>query len=216
MVEAGARKAATPFQRDGVPLYLDGRHVEIMLIDADYRQALVAARDALPKVEALKPASEGDKRIRNIAIGQTHRQIAWASYNLKDYATAEKEMRRALESMERNPAPETYDKIELSGHRILLAAAIARQGRAVDAKALVEPELKFHRDLAARGSEDVGQHESLATALLVMAYASPRPLAHAYANEAAGILDKLPAEERKRKTVMQIRAWVAEEAAKAS
>jgi hypothetical protein len=120
-------------------------------------------------------------------------------------------MRRAIEYTARNPAFDTATKVQTSELRILLAAAIARQGRQAEAKAVIEPELKFQQELLARGSEDVRQHVILSEALLAMAYASPQAAAKPYLQEALGILDKLPPETKIRKTLIQLRGWITEE-----
>jgi hypothetical protein len=213
--EAARRTFSEPFQRVGISQFLEGRHRDVMTINGEYEKVLASAREALPRVEAMKPTVEAQVRIKNTAIAGTNYDLARASYHLKDYATAEAAWRNGLQALSRNPAPRLPDKLFASEFRIWLASAIARQGRYAEAKATIEPELKFHRELVAGGSEDTTQHVQLARALLAMAYASPGE-SRAYLDEARGVLDKLPAEVKKRKTVTQLRGWIAEESAKRS
>jgi hypothetical protein len=121
-------------------------------------------------------------------------------------------IRRYIDRMQQSTLPQ---KVNLSEHRLLLALAIARQGRSAEALKLAEPELRFHRDLLKGGSEDLTQHLQLARALLVVALASP-PQRKELLAEAGKVMDGLPAEMAKRKPVAQLRGWIAQEAAKRS
>jgi tetratricopeptide (TPR) repeat protein len=211
LYEAAARAGATDFYRNGM-LYIKMREREVALINGEFAVALASGRADAPKAEAMKSEGGEETRYINSMRANIHRQIAWASYNLKDYATAESEARRSIDHLA-GPLPfgDTGDKVVRSESRIFLAATIARQGRQAEAKAMIEPELKFQRELVTRGSDDVRQHVLVAEALLAAAYASSPGEAKPYLKEAAGILDKLPPEAKKRKTVSQLRGWITDE-----
>jgi hypothetical protein len=207
-----ALKALPPasFQRQSVTFFVEGRLREAALNRGEYAQVVAGARDMLPRMAGVKLENENQQRLGNAGFAITHRQIGWGAYNLKDYATAESELRRSLDYLGKNPAHNTQEKVNLSEHRVQLAAAIARQGRPADAKVMIEPEVRYHRDLVAAGSEDANQHVLLAQALLVAAYASPKSEGRAYLDEATRIVEKLPAEMRKRRSVAQLRGWIEE------
>jgi len=202
---------AGSFQREATSYFIKGRLREAAMIRGEYAQVVAGAREALPRLTTIKTENEGQQRNVNAAFAATHRQIAWASYNLRDFAVAESEMRRSLEYLGKNPVTSIQEKINLSEHRIQLAAAIARQGRQAEAKAMIEPEVRFQRELVAAGSDDANQKVLLALALLVDAYAGPGGRGRPQLEEAVRTIEKLPPQMHKRRSVTQLRGWIAEE-----
>jgi hypothetical protein len=95
--------------------------------------------------------------------------------------------------------------------QVLLAYAVARQGRRAEAAKMLEPELKYARDLVGRGSDDLGNHLLLAQALYAAAVASPAN-AGALLGEAAARIDAMPRDMTQRKSVARLRSQIAEEA----
>ena len=89
----------------------------------------------------------------------------------------------------------------------------ARLGRPTEAQQIIEPILKFHRGLYARGHDDLSQHLQLARALYVSALASPgQKLAQLV--EAAAIIDRMPPMMKQLKSTSLIRNDIAEETKK--
>lgn len=194
------------------------RHFEVLAaIGArDYGAAHQAGVAAIRRVEALKPSSVSETREHRALLARLHRSVAWASYHLGDYASAEREIRQAISYRQQLPRVEVFDKLDGSFERVTLALAVARQGRNAEAAKLVDPEIRFHRELLAGGSEDFHfQHVALARALYAGALASPGE-ARALLAEAAAILDRLPGEMRRRRSIEDLRAWIGAEMAKRS
>jgi hypothetical protein len=85
----------------------------------------------------------------------------------------------------------------------LLAAAVAQQGRISEAKAVIDPAVKFNRDLAARNQGDELQKLELAAALYAQALADPSRRA-ALLRESRGLLGGLPGPM---KSLATVRTW---------
>ena len=209
-VDAVKKLPEGAFLRLWIPRRMALGEAELAIIRGEYGPALAGGRAAMRDLEAIKSRSESDKRQLQGSLATAHRVIGWASYNLADYATAEAEMRKSIALLEKLPAPTTGDKVFLSDHRVLLALAIARQGRLDEARKVNDPELKFQRELVARGSEDLGQHVMYARSLLAAALSSPAARQENLA-EAAKVIDRMPAEMKQRKTVALLRGWIAEQ-----
>jgi hypothetical protein len=88
--------------------------------------------------------------------------------------------------------------------RLLLAMAIAKQGRHAEAAAMVEPHLKRQRALAETAKDMPYQRVHLAMALTAAAMANPSS-APALLAEARAALDRLPPGIAKRRSVAELR-----------
>jgi len=108
------------------------------------------------------------------------------------------------------PRRSRQNQLEVASDQTLLALILARQGKLAEARTANEPALAFHRTLLARGSEDVDQHVALASALYAGALASPAQ-APGLLNEGKRILDALPPQTLKRRSVSRVRDWIAVE-----
>jgi hypothetical protein len=88
----------------------------------------------------------------------------------------------------------------------------ARLERYAEAQQVIEPVLKFHRGLTARGkdNDDLNQRVELARALYVSALAAPGQKS-SQLTEAAAILDGLPPAMRRQVSKVTLRDWIAEE-----
>jgi hypothetical protein len=178
----------------------------------DFAAVRDMARASARRLEALKPTNGEQELRRNQMLDVAYRAMADASYRLKDYAAADGEIRRALEirnSLQKRTLQDERD----AGDEIALAAAIAaRQGRDAEARKLIEPVLKLHRELNARGADndDQLQRSELAHALYVSALAGS-PQRTAQLAEAAALLDRLPPEMRRMIEQTRLRAAISEE-----
>ena len=185
---------------DFTSAFFAGRYAEV--------RALTEA--ALRRIEAAKTSNENESRQRSEGMAFTSYYLASALYNLKEYAEAEKASRAGIVYRDRLPSRTMYEKIEASRERILLSMALARQNRQPEAWKIVEPVLKFHRELAVRGSDDLYQLSMLARAQFAAALAFPHQAPSLLA-EAAAIIDALPKEMSRRNSITQLRGWIAEE-----
>ncbi len=102
------------------------------------------------------------------------------------------------------------DELDASDELILAAMIAARLERYSEAQQIVEPVLKFHRGLLARGNDDLNQRVQLARALYASALATPGQK-RAQLAEAAALLDALPPMMRQLRSTALVRGWIAEE-----
>ncbi len=176
----------------------------------DYSAARERVLAAVKRLQSFKLASPLEIRQGAETFERVHRDLARWSFLLKDYAATEAHSRQAIEFRRREPARSPRDAVYSSEAPILLAAALARQGHLVDARQALEPVLKLHRELRARGSDNLNQHFVMATAQFAAALAWPAD-APARLSEAAAIIDAFPEEMRRRRTVAAVRDLVAQE-----
>lgn len=186
---------------------------ERMLIAGEHAELVRSARESIKRREGLKPSAEGDRRQQTFGLGTAHWQLGEALYRMKDYGGAEAALRQGLEIVKSIPPSFLNQQIPRSRQRIVLALSVARQGRLDEARRLVEPELRWHRDLVARGSESLEQRFVMAQGLLAAAVASPER-ARSHLVEAAAIMDAMPREARSLKSTSEVRGWIAQEMAK--
>jgi hypothetical protein len=119
--------------------------------------------------------------------------LAQAEYLRGAYGAAEKAARDALVVRGQLGFNNNGDRRDGAEVSTLLAMSLARQGKLAEARAVIAPVLKFHRDLAAHNADDQLQREELAAALYAASLAdaakAPTMLA-----EAIRLMDSLPPE----------------------
>jgi len=172
------------------------------MAEADYRT-----------LEAVKASSLGQERRRERGLAAVAYDAAFAQACLKDYASSEAWSRRAVAHMEKTMPRQVGEVVTYHQMHALLAYAVARQGRQDEAARVLDPDLKYLRDLAARGADDLSIHFALAQALYFGAVAAPAN-ARAMLSDAAARIDAMPPDMTKRKTTVQLRGWIADELAK--
>jgi tetratricopeptide (TPR) repeat protein len=178
----------------------------------DYPTVRNLARTSIQRGEALKPGDKLQEFIKNSGLAGTYAVLADASYNLKDYAAADKEIKLALDYRRRMPMRTLQDELDFNETLTLAAMIAARLERFPEAQQIIEPVVKFHRGLYARGKEndDLSQHVQYARALYVSALANPGQKASQLA-DAAGIIDRLPPLMRRQVSIALWRDRIAEE-----
>jgi tetratricopeptide (TPR) repeat protein len=176
---------------------------------ADYSTVQTMAQASIQRAESFKPGNPQQELIKHRGLGATYAVLADAFYNLKDYAAADKAIKRAIGHRQLVPTRTLQDKRDASDELILAAMIAARLGRPTEAQQIIDPMLKFHRGLYTRDNEDVGQHLQLAKALYASALVSPGKAAQLA--EAAAIIDGVPPEMRHLKSTSLVRNYIAEE-----
>jgi hypothetical protein len=161
----------------------------------DHRAALELGRVAAPDLDRLKP-SVPSASTREYAFVRLilHHAMATSAYALGDFSAADREM--ALVLAARN---ELRDSDDIRGgvyERTFAALVKVRLDQPAEARALIEPALKFQRELAKRNVDDPSQRIDLAAALCVAAVAGVGDSAAQLA-EAATLMDKLPPEMKR-------------------
>ena len=176
---------------------------------ADYAAVRALAQASINRAEAFKPGNRLEELIKNRGLGVTYLFLADALYNLKEYAAADKAIKRTIDYRQLVPSRTLQDKRDASDEQILAAMIAARLGHSDEARQIIDPALKFHRGLYASGNDDLSQHLQLAKALYASALASPGKAAQLA--EAAAIIDGLTPEMRQLKSTMLVRTYIAEE-----
>jgi hypothetical protein len=178
---------------------------------ADYPTVRRQAQAAVQRIDAMKPADPHQAMVKDRGIVATSLYLADACYNLKDYAAADKEIGRAIAASQHLPRRSLQEQRDATDVVILAAMIAARQERFSQAQQLIEPVVKFHHELYARGSDDRSQHLQLARALYVSALASPGQKESGQLTEAAALIDGLPPLMRRQILVQLWRERIAEE-----
>jgi tetratricopeptide (TPR) repeat protein len=179
----------------------------------EHQNTIEALRDLLPKLKQLKPTDVRQRETADFLIRFPQFAIADAAYALKDYATAERAMAAVLELRAKDPPQTIGDQRNLAAERTFMALVLSRLGRTEEAQKIVASTLKYERELAARNIDSAGQRFELAQALYVAAVAGYGN-ANAQLTEAAAIMQKLPAEMQKLRSVTVWQQRIAEEQAR--
>jgi hypothetical protein len=179
----------------------------------DYRTVRAMAQEAVDTARRIETANPPQERARNQVLVASYDRLADAQYRLGDYTAAWATNVLARATREKLPANTFEDRRERSDESILAAMIAARQMRYAEARAFVQQAIAFHRSLIAAGSDNLRQHVELANALYASALASPDQ-AQASLNEAAAILEGLPAEMRRERSIVRLRDDIAAEQTK--
>jgi tetratricopeptide (TPR) repeat protein len=177
---------------------------------ADYQSVRTLAQASLQRIEALKPRDPLQELIKNRGLNATYSFLAEASYNLKDYPQADKELQLAIDHRRRLPKRTLQDARDASDEQVLAAMIAARAGRHADAQQIIDPVLKFHRGLYARNHDDLSQHVEIARALYASGLSGSAQASSQLA-EAAAIIDRLPPQMSRQTSIARLRGWIAEE-----
>jgi tetratricopeptide (TPR) repeat protein len=154
-------------------------------------------------MHGIQPKGGFQEFYKNACIFYPERLKGEAEYLLGDYPAAEQSLRDALEARKHWPMTNDDNRREQIEASTMLALALAGQRRNAEAQQLIEPIVKFHRELAARNHGDQQQHVELARALYAQALIEPAHRA-ALLQEAASLFDSVPAQMR---TLRSVRIW---------
>ena len=181
------------------------------LAAGEYETVRTLARASLRRLEQLKPPDAEQVLDRKRLLDVAYRTLADASYSLKDYAEADTDIKRALEMRSAIPKRTLFDQRDVGNEQMLAAMIAARLGRNTEAQQIIEPVLKFQRELYARkDNEDFFQHIEFAQTLYASALCAPEQRT-AQLTQAAAIMDGLPPEIRQLASTKVLRQRIAEE-----
>jgi len=201
------------FQRINAAAQIPRFEAELAFVEGDFAASRDHARRAIAQLNEVQAATEGQKRARGAALADSHSYLSLALLNLGDYAGAETTSREAVRLRQEHRRASRQSLFDTARDETLLAIILARRENLAEARKVVESPLALHRTMLARGSEDVDQRVELALALYAAALASPSQ-APGLLPEARRLLDELPPQVARRKTVAMVRNWVAAELAK--
>ncbi|HET9339828.1 MAG TPA: hypothetical protein VFQ55_12565 [Casimicrobiaceae bacterium] len=180
----------------------------------DWGRSVESARSFAARLERMTPASEGDRQDHAQWLIWGYTSAARSAFALRDYATADRWMTRVAELRKSLPAEAAEEVRTEMGERSIAGAAQAKLGRTAEAQATLAQPLAYQRKLASLKRDDPSQREEHAFVLYAAAIAGmgDRP---AQLAEAAGLLERLPAEQARTPSVAWLRAQIAEERARA-
>ncbi|HET7730557.1 MAG TPA: hypothetical protein VFK48_11040 [Usitatibacter sp.] len=209
----------------------EGRQANATSIDAGYyghvgaNVALAAGRigearklflEGFDALRGAAPAKGSVQAFRKWRVqGMLHRNGAIASYREQDFAAAEAAAAKSAEVWRMAPARDSSEELFRLNTELLRAKALARLGRHREAEALLRPILAFHADARVQSSDDIGVQVQRAEAALATALIDGAQRVAKLA-EALAIIERLPAEARRTRSVALVREEIVRERAKSA
>jgi tetratricopeptide (TPR) repeat protein len=190
-----------------LPLFGDCNMQIALGAGALWRGDLAAARrigaDITTLVQGINPNGGFQDFYKHACVFYPDRFKGEAEYLQADYPAAEHTLREALEARTHWPMTTEGDRREQSEVSIMLALALIGERRDDEARRLIEPIVKYQRDLSARNHGDQQQHVELARALYAQALIDPSRRTPVL-QEAAALLEAVPPQMR---TLHSVRIW---------
>jgi hypothetical protein len=207
---ATQKMAPGSWNRVGYEEFAMGFEAAVDEATGNYTAAREKVLASVKRLQQLKPSSDLERRQEAEGYASFLAALAGLSYRLKDYAAAEEQARASVEYRKRLPLRSPRDEAFATEAKTLLALSLARQGRLVDARQVIEPVLKLHRELRAKGSDHLFQYRLMAEAQLAGALAWPAEAPVRLA-EAAAMLDAFPDEMKRLRSIATVREEIARE-----
>jgi hypothetical protein len=173
----------------------------------DFRNVQAKASKARQLVQGVEPSAPYQGLMKYNCDFQAPLTQGEAELWLGENAAALDTLQAAAGARGKYP-PGGLDEVRsVSVNKVLEAMAFARLGRRAEARALIEPEVKFQRELAARNKGDVTQFMDFAETLYVE---SLTDASHSVAlrREALGLIAKLPPQFHKLRSVTRWRQLI--------
>src|ERR1700722_1962926 len=190
-----------------LPLFGDCNLQIALEAGALWRGDLAAARHIgaanIALIQGIKPSGGFQEFYKNACIFYPGRYQGEAEYLQGDYGAAERTLREALEARTHWPMAVEGDRRDQAEVSTMLALALIGEHRDDEARRLIEPIVKYQRDLSARNHGDQQQHVELARTLYAQALIEPlhrTPLLQ----EAATLLEAVPPQMR---GLRSVRIW---------
>ena len=162
-------------------------------------------------IQDIKPQGGFQDFYKNACLFFPDRLKGEAEYLLGDYPAAESTLRQALDARKHWPVSNDNDRRDVAEVNTVLALALAGQHRGGEARSIIDPISRFHRELATRNHGDQQQHVELARTLYAQAIIEPAKRA-ALLREAATLLDAVPPQMQGLRSVQLWRVRVREAA----
>jgi hypothetical protein len=192
----------------------NGWRARLQLLFGEDQSAFESATATIGRIEQIElPADDLNARgIRDNFLRHTLATAAVAAIRLGRYAQAESASRRRL-GLPPNPFSGADPQDERSRASVMLAHAIAKQGRGDEARKLVQPVLEGYRSEQKRGASGISFRRDLAYALYVSAIAESNDAAGRTQRgvalaEAVRTLDGMSAEARQLYDNRELTVWI--------
>jgi tetratricopeptide (TPR) repeat protein len=154
-------------------------------------------------IQGVTPQGGFQEFYKNACIFYPDRLKGEAEYLAGDYSAAEHSLNEALDARKHWPMSTDDTRREQIEASTMLALALAGERRTAEAQKVIDPIVKYHRELAARNHGDQQQHVELARALYAQALIEPEHRT-ALLQEASALLDSIPAQMQ---ALRSVRVW---------
>lgn len=151
----------------------------------------------------MQAVGETDVQWKNASAFMANDVKAQAEITLKEFGAAEQSARAALAAKEGWIIDPRTDERLKAGASTSIALALVGQGKLAEARQVIEPVVKLHRELAGKNRGDQIQKVEMAAALYAQALADPARRA-ALLQESQALLASLPASV---KALASTRSW---------
>ncbi len=190
-------------------------------VDAVFQADYALARGDIARVreeaegarEALLALQPGDDPGRKAAVAaqlrKLHEILAWAEIDSGDFAAAAQQLALVAEARRALPTRTFSERRAATNETALWALALARSGRAEEARPKVAQALAFQRQVQARKPDEQMYKVEVALALLASAHANPAQ-AMGLVREAQALFDSLPAEARSLRSSQRVQRLIAQ------
>jgi hypothetical protein len=207
-VKAGVDQLAIDEARDGKIVTLSKCLLKfidsgVSLARSDLHGTVVAAKAAEAMADDIVPDAQFQGYERILCTALTRVEEAEADHDLGNLPEAESVQRKAMAIVEKLPVESDDDRRHRMEASVHLAWILAGEQRTADAAKVLEPAVRFDRELAARNHGDATQTGELAVAIYVEALTDPKRRA-ALLREAAALIDGMPPELR---ALHSMRRW---------
>jgi tetratricopeptide (TPR) repeat protein len=169
----------------------------------DFAAARRIGAEIVVLMQGIKPNGGYQDFYKSACIFYPDRLKGEAEYLLGDYAAADQTLNQALEARTHWPMNTDDNRREQAEVSTMLSLALLGEHHRDEAQRIIEPIVKYHRELAARNHGDEQQHVELARALYAQALIEPEHRT-ALLREAASLVDAVPAQMR---ALRSVRVW---------
>jgi tetratricopeptide (TPR) repeat protein len=167
----------------------------VSLARSDLHGTVAAAKAAENMADDVDPDAQFQGYERILCTAVSRFDEAEADVELGNLPEAESAQRKAMAIVEKLPIESDDDRRHRMEASVHLAWILAGEHRTADAAKVLEPAVRFDRELAARNHGDATQTGELAVAIYVNALTDPKRRA-TLLREAATLIDGMPAELR--------------------
>jgi hypothetical protein len=196
-----AKSSIVPQLVDGLAKYGESA---VALRRDDLETAQRVAAEGVSETQATKAEPGFEQLQKNVTLYSNANILGHAEYRLGHYAAAEAAERIAIEARRKYQDQAVADKRDIAEKSTWLAMALIKEDKIAEAAEIINPVVKFHRELVARNHGDQFEPTELAAALYAQAL-TDKVHRTALLQEATQLIDSVATETRNQHDVRQMR-----------
>jgi hypothetical protein len=196
-----SQASVVPTMVDGLAKYGESA---LALRRDDLEKAQRVAAEGVREVQATKASPGFEQLQKNVTLYSVANILGHAEYRLGHYAAAEAAERIAIEARHNYQDQAVSDRRDIAEKSTWLALALIKQDKIAEAAEVINPVVKFHRELVARNHGDQFEPTELASALYAQAL-TDKVHRTALLQEATQLIDSVAPETRGQHDVRQMR-----------